>query len=308
MVETGRIVETLDASWSIIHAELIGNLSVITEWADNVVLPDVIWFPDSTDSYRPLDSPANFIWWYAEEPQTMIRHGFMDRLDPYIVDNVELILSLHSQWEVELIGMNGPDDRRGPSYGNMARNILNNIRMTLEGSSTNKMYIYAMHSIPMTQLRDVLDIGANVINLGNAILLELRRDEEGEIYLKAEVLYPNVDGTEYISRPQPLRCPHFQDQCSLVDFFSFINRRAPEPGPDEGCCFRGQTFFEVGCGDFLNEATVAIPECNLWRRQCPATACGENQSLTVLRFYVFLLLSEKLLDRFCGRDVVELTD
>lgn len=78
----------------------------------------------------------------------------------------------------------------------------------------------------------------------------------------------------YLVRPQPLLCPTPQDICEAQDFIDFVNALN---GDGSGCCVVGPGFADMGCTDFLNPAVVNIPECLLYRRRCPANACGPGQ-------------------------------
>lgn len=57
-----------------------------------------------------------------------------------------------------------------------------------------KMQIYAVHSTYITQLWDLLGLGATIGGYGQGMILELRRAPSGEYFVSAENIGPNQGG------------------------------------------------------------------------------------------------------------------
>eukprot|EP00479_Gromia_sphaerica_P008550 TRINITY_DN3296_c0_g1_i4.p2 TRINITY_DN3296_c0_g1~~TRINITY_DN3296_c0_g1_i4.p2 ORF type:complete len:153 (+),score=25.34 TRINITY_DN3296_c0_g1_i4:929-1387(+) len=139
------------------------------------------------------------------------------------------------------------------------------------------MFLYPGHSILMVQLWDLLGIGAMVPDMGDGLIIELRRRENGEYFVRADFIHPGPGGDTYETRTEPLRCPGFSDSCDFSDFIGFLGNRARLPEPDQGCCYVGSEFFNMGCGDYLNPAVLNIPECVTYRQFCPHVSCDVGQ-------------------------------
>eukprot|EP00479_Gromia_sphaerica_P008391 TRINITY_DN315_c0_g2_i1.p1 TRINITY_DN315_c0_g2~~TRINITY_DN315_c0_g2_i1.p1 ORF type:complete len:143 (-),score=23.64 TRINITY_DN315_c0_g2_i1:144-572(-) len=128
----------------------------------------------------------------------------------------------------------------------------------------------------MNQLWDVMNFGGRGSRIGDTLLIELH-NIGGEFFVQAHLATPENRGASYTSVIQQLHCPTPQDMCPFDVFVQTLLSRNRVMPPNEGCCFKGQTFVELGCADYLNPDVLGIPQCLLFRQKCPQNACGEGQ-------------------------------
>lgn len=202
-------------------------------------------------------------------------------IDPFITGNHELLLELGYGYFFELYSPNGNVDPRGTVGSGAVEEMVRDIRGLLSNEHERKLTIHTGHRSTTASVFAAFDFGPVYATNGFFFVQEFRRDAAGEIFVSGYTITSQelADGTyTYPPIQQLLSCPTPQERCPLDDWQAFLLQRAGL-GYERGCCVIGAGFFDMGCADYLNPATLEIPECRLYRTHCPAVACGTGNYL-----------------------------
>jgi len=234
------------------------------------------------------------------------------QLDPYFTDSViQVLRNFTKQMYFEQYGMDYTNrsltDPRGPAGVQLMRHILATFiaksKETAKSSKIGpKLTIFSAHDTTLVALASSLGLLQSPNDhllppFAASMVFELRRkvvkvgSDAYNYYVTARYGHPEaVDGGDlesaagwtYVLESMPINCPTLmtKGQCLLDDWESYIEKHNPVSSGRDGCCTRTRGFYELGCDNYTRPYAELPSECQMYRRTCPVSSCGEAQVLS----------------------------
>lgn len=226
--------------------------------------------------------------YFCSEAQKLPQH-------PVVQNNFKALTEFGKKIYYARYAASSDKDPRGPVAYTLMHTLLDNFNTMTSASaqSSVKAYFYSAHDTTILALLMSLQLMNDSSRwlfppYSTSLVLELRQKEDNSYYVNMLIGTPvyvagdttDVNSYTYEYDTQPLKCIELSDQCSLESFSTAITQQLAPPRPDnQGCCYRDENFDMLGCDAYATPFDQMPIECQMYRRFCPATACGSDHVL-----------------------------